>query len=59
MFYVNKSQYKASYAAGIIDGFIGTDRLETYQQLNESKNLIDANKKSKLDKSNKIRLASG
>jgi hypothetical protein len=44
LFYVNKSDYKTSYATAIIDRFIRTikDKLERYQKLNDSKSIIQA-----------------
>ena len=44
MFYVNKSDYKTSYATAIVDRFIRTikDKLERYQKLNDSKSIIQA-----------------
>jgi hypothetical protein len=44
LFYVNKSDYKTSYATAIVDRFIRTikDKLERYQKLNDSKSIIQA-----------------
>ena len=44
LFYINKSDYKTSYATVIVDRFIRTikDKLERYQKLNDSKNMIQA-----------------
>ena len=39
LFYINKSEYKTSYATAIVDRFIRTmkDKLERYQKLNDTK----------------------
>ena len=44
LFYINKSDYKTSYATAIVDRFIRTikEKLERYQKLNDSKNIIQA-----------------
>ena len=44
LFYINKSEYKTSYATAIVDRFIRTikDKLERYQKLNDTKNMIQA-----------------
>lgn len=44
LFYINKSDYKTSYATAIVDRFIRTikDKLEKYQKLNDTKNIIQA-----------------
>ncbi len=42
LFYINKSDYKTSYATAVADRFIRTikDKLHTYQQVNESASII-------------------
>ena len=44
LFYINKSEYKTSYATAIVDRFIRTikDKLERYQKLNDTKSIIQA-----------------
>ena len=44
LFYINKSDYKTSYATTIVDRFIRTikDKLERYQKLNDTKSIIQA-----------------
>ena len=44
LFYINKSDYKTSYATAIVDRFIRTikDKLERYQKFNDTKNIIQA-----------------
>ena len=44
LFYINKSDYKTSYATAIVDRFIRTikEKLERYQKLNDSKSIIQA-----------------
>ena len=44
LFYVNKTQFKTSFATAIVDRFIRTikEKLETYQKINESKSIISA-----------------
>ena len=44
LFYINKTEYKTSYATAIVDRFIRTikDKLEKYQKLNNTKNIIEA-----------------
>ena len=44
LFYINKSDYKTSYATAIVDRFIRTvkEKLERYQKLNDSKSIINA-----------------
>ena len=44
LFYINKSDYKTSYAAAIADRFIRTikEKLERYQKLNDTKSIIQA-----------------
>ena len=44
LFYINKSDYKTSYATAIIDRFIRTikEKLERYQKLNDTKSIIQA-----------------
>ena len=46
LFYINKSDYKTSYATAIVDRFIRTikDKLERFQKLNNSKSIIQAMK---------------
>ena len=46
LFYINKSDYKTSYATAIIDRFIRTikDKLERFQKLNNSKSIIQSMK---------------
>ena len=42
--YINKTEYKTSYATAIVDRFIRTikDKLEGYQKLNDTKSMIQA-----------------
>ncbi len=44
LFYINKSDYKTSYATAIVDRFIRTlkDKLERFQKLNDTKSIIKA-----------------
>ena len=44
LFYINKSDYKTSYATTIVDRFIRTvkEKLERYQNLNDTKSIIQA-----------------
>jgi len=44
LFYINKTEYKTSYATAIVDRFIRTikDELERYQKLNDTKTIIQA-----------------
>ena len=44
LFYINKTEYKTSYATAIVDRFIRTikDKLERYQKLNDTKTIIQA-----------------
>ena len=44
LFYINKSDYKTSYATAIVDRFIRTvkEKLERYQKLNDTKSIINA-----------------
>ena len=44
LFYINKSDYKTSYAAAIVDRFIRTikEKLERYHKLNDIKSIIQA-----------------
>ena len=44
LFYINKSDYKTSYATAIVDRFIRTikEKLERYQKLNDTKSIIQA-----------------
>ena len=44
LFYINKTEYKTSYATAIVDRFIRTikDKLERYQKLNDTKSMIQA-----------------
>ena len=44
LFYINKSDYKTSYATAIVDRLIRTikDKLERYQKLNDTKSIIQA-----------------
>ena len=44
LFYINKSEYKTSYATAIVDRFIRTikDKLERHQKLNDTKSIIQA-----------------
>ena len=46
LFYINKSDYKTSYATAIIDRFIRTvkDKLEIFQKLNNSKSITQVMK---------------
>ncbi len=42
LFYINKSDYKQTYATAIVDRFIRTikEKLERYQKLNDSKAIM-------------------
>ena len=44
LFYINKSDYKTSYATAIVDRFIRIikEKLERYQKLNDTKSIIQA-----------------
>ena len=44
LFYINKSDYKTSYATAIIDRFTRTikEKLERYKKLNDTKSIIQA-----------------
>ena len=44
LFFINKSDYKTSYATAIVDRFIRTikEKLERYQKLNDTKSIIQA-----------------
>ena len=44
LFYINKSDYKTSYATAIVDRFIHTikEKLERYQELDDTKSIIQA-----------------